>query len=122
MVNPIGNSLVTSRAIDEQFRKGGPAMDVLRTPDGRFEGLPEYDFTPHYADLSDQDGGSLRVHYVDKGPNDGPVVLLLHGEPSWSFLYRHMVPVLTAAGLRAIAPDLVGFGRSDKPTLRSEYT
>jgi haloalkane dehalogenase len=97
-------------------------MDVLRTPDSRFEGLLEYDFVPHYADLPDQDGGSLRVHYVDEGPKDGPVVLLLHGEPSWSFLYRHMVPVLTVAGLRAIAPDLVGFGRSDKPTPRSEYT
>jgi haloalkane dehalogenase len=62
------------------------------------------------------------VHYLDEGPNGGPVVVLLHGEPSWSFLYRHMLPVLAAAGLRAIAPDLVGFGRSDKPTPRSEYT
>ena len=97
-------------------------MEVLRTPDSRFEGLPDYDFIAHYADLSDQDGGSLRVHYLDEGPNDGPVVVLLHGEPSWSFLYRHMVPVLSAAGLRSIAPDLVGFGRSDKPTPRCEYT
>ena len=91
-------------------------MDVLRTPDDRFDGLPGYPFSPHYADLSDQDGGSLRVHYLDEGPADGAVVVLLHGEPSWSFLYRQMIPVLTGAGLRAIAPDLVGFGRSDKPS------
>src|SRR5208283_2111642 len=75
-----------------------------------------------YADVPDQDGGSLRVHYLDEGPSDGPVVVLLHGEPSWSFLYRHMVPVLSDAGLRSVAPDLVGFGRSDKPTPRTEYT
>jgi haloalkane dehalogenase len=97
-------------------------MDVVRTPDSRFEELPDYDFVPHYADLSDQEGGTLRVHYLDEGPIDGPVIVLLHGEPSWSFLYRHMVPILTAAGLRSVAPDLVGFGRSDKPTPRSEYT
>ncbi len=97
-------------------------MEVLRTPDHCFEGLPQYPFEPHYADLSDQDGGTLRVHYLDEGPADGQVVVLLHGEPSWSFLYRHMVPVLTGAGLRAVAPDLVGFGRSDKPTPRGEYT
>jgi haloalkane dehalogenase len=97
-------------------------MQVLRTPDDRFEGLPAYPFAPHYADLSDQDGGTLRAHYLDEGPADGATVVLLHGEPSWSFLYRHMIPVLTGAGLRAIAPDLVGFGRSDKPTPRTEYT
>jgi haloalkane dehalogenase len=97
-------------------------VEVLRTPDDRFDHLPGYDFAANYADLSDQDGGSLRVHYVDEGPSDGPVTVLLHGEPSWSFLYRHMIPVLTDAGLRSIAPDLVGFGRSDKPTPRTEYT
>jgi haloalkane dehalogenase len=97
-------------------------MEVLRTPDHCFEGLPGYGFAPHYADIPDQDGGSLRVHYLDEGPSDGPVVLLLHGEPSWSYLYRHMIPALAEAGLRAIAPDLVGFGRSDKPTPRGEYT
>jgi haloalkane dehalogenase len=97
-------------------------MDVLRTPDSRFEGLPGFGFAPHYAELSDQDGGALRAHYLDEGPPDGPTVVLLHGEPSWSYLYRHMVPVLADAGLRAVAPDLVGFGRSDKPTPRSEYT
>ena len=95
---------------------------MRRTPDERFRGLPGYDFTPHYVDVDDTEGGTLRVHYVDEGPPDGPVVLLLHGEPSWSYLYRHMIPVLTAAGLRAVAPDLVGFGRSDKPAARTDYT
>lgn len=93
-------------------------MEALRTPDERFEGLPGYDFEPHYAEV----GGGLRVHYLDEGPAQGPIVLLMHGEPSWSFLYRHMIPVLTEAGLRCIAPDLVGFGRSDKPAERTDYT
>jgi haloalkane dehalogenase len=97
-------------------------MDVLRTPDSCFEGLAGYSYEPHYAELSDQDGGTLRVHYLDEGPAGGRVVLLLHGEPSWSYLYRHMIPVLVDAGLRVVAPDLVGFGRSDKPTPRGEYT
>ncbi len=107
-------------------------MQVLRTPDARFAGLPDFPFPPTYVDIpagepvTGPDGGdsgsSLRVHVVDNGPSDGPVVLLLHGEPSWSFLYRTMIPVLSAAGLRAVAPDLVGFGRSDKPTERTDYT
>ena len=97
-------------------------MESLRTPDERFAGLPGYPFAPHYAEVPDGEGGRLRVHYVDEGPSDGRVVLLLHGEPSWSYLYRTMIPVLTAAGFRAIAPDLVGFGRSDKPAKRSDYT
>jgi haloalkane dehalogenase len=97
-------------------------MLVLRTPDEQFEGLPGFSFAPHYAEIDDGDGGQLRVHYLDEGPADGEVVLLLHGEPSWSYLYRKMIPVLTAAGLRAVAPDLVGFGRSDKPAARDDYT
>jgi haloalkane dehalogenase len=97
-------------------------MEVLRTPDPRFDGLPDFGFAPHYADIPTGDGGALRMHYLDEGPADGPTVVLLHGEPSWSFLYRHMIPVLVDAGLRAVAPDLVGFGRSDKPTPRGEYT
>jgi haloalkane dehalogenase len=97
-------------------------MKALRTPDDRFVGLPEFPFAPHYADVDDDEGGTLRVHYLDEGPRDGAVVLLLHGEPSWCFLYRKMIPVLTAAGLRCIAPDLVGFGRSDKPTELGDYT
>jgi haloalkane dehalogenase len=97
-------------------------MHVLRTPDERFASLPGYGFEPHYVEIPDSDGGHLRVHYLDEGPADGPPVLLMHGEPSWSFLYRKMVPVLVGAGLRAVAPDLVGFGRSDKPTARDDYT
>ncbi|OZM77626.1 haloalkane dehalogenase [Pseudonocardia sp. MH-G8] len=90
-------------------------MRTLRTPDERFAGLPGFPLPPRYADVPDPDGGSLRVAWVADGPADGPVVLLLHGEPSWSFLYRTTIPVLAAAGLRVVAPDLVGFGRSDKP-------
>ncbi len=97
-------------------------VDVLRTPDERFEGLAGYPFDPHYLDVSDTDGATLRIHHVDEGPPDGRVVLLLHGEPSWSYLYRTMIPVLTAAGHRTVAPDLVGFGRSDKPVRREDYT
>ncbi len=99
-------------------------MEALRTPDDRFEGLPGYDFAPHYVDVPSGDGeGVLRVHHLDEGPADAAeTVLLLHGEPSWSFLYRHMIPVLTAAGHRCIAPDLIGFGRSDKPVERDDYT
>ena len=97
-------------------------MIVLRTPDERFEALPGFDFEPHYADVADGEGGTLRMHYLDEGPADGPVVLLMHGEPSWCYLYRTMIPELVDAGLRCIAPDLVGFGRSDKPAERDDYT
>jgi haloalkane dehalogenase len=90
-------------------------MDVLRTPDERFGSLPGFDLAPRYADVPDGDGGLLRMAYVDAGPSGGPVALLLHGEPSWSFLYRDVIRVLAGAGIRAVAPDLVGFGRSDKP-------
>lgn len=97
-------------------------MEILRTPDDRFAGLPDFPFEPHYADIGDGEGGTLRVHYLDDGPADGPVVLLLHGEPSWCYLYRHMIPVLVDAGFRCVAPDLVGFGRSDKPTRQADHT
>jgi haloalkane dehalogenase len=98
-------------------------MEALRTPDERFASLPDFPFAPHYVDVPSGGGdGELRVHYLDEGPPDGEVVLCLHGEPSWCFLYRKMIPVLTAAGLRCIAPDLIGFGRSDKPTARDDYT
>lgn len=97
-------------------------METLRTPDERFTNLPGFPFEPHYVEVPDGEGGSLRVHYLDEGPPEGDIVLLMHGEPSWSYLYRRMIPVLTTAGLRAIAPDLVGFGRSDKPAHRSDYT
>jgi len=101
---------------------GGAAMEILRTPDERFRGLPGYPFAPHYALVPSGDGGLLRVHYVDEGPSDGAPVLLLHGEPSWSFLYRKMIPIIVEAGLRAVAPDFPGFGRSDKPARRQDYT
>ena len=97
-------------------------MDVLQTPDDRFSAVPDYPFEPHYVEVPDGVGDRLRVHYVEEGPRDAPPVLLLHGEPSWSFLYRKMIPVLVDAGLRAIAPDLVGCGRSDKPAARDDYT
>ncbi|MBZ2190123.1 haloalkane dehalogenase [Alcanivorax sp. JB21] len=97
-------------------------MQALRTPDACFENLPGYDFAPHYLTVDDTEGGELRLHYLDEGPRDGAVVLMLHGEPSWSFLYRKMIPIVAAAGYRVIAPDLIGFGRSDKPTRREDYT
>jgi haloalkane dehalogenase len=99
-------------------------VDVLRTPDDRFAGLPGFAFAPHYVEVpaGDESDTRLRVHYVDEGPRDGAVVVLLHGEPSWSFLYRTMIPVLAGAGLRCVVPDLVGFGRSDKPTDRADYS
>ena len=97
-------------------------MQTLRTPDERFVDLPEFPFAPHYAEIDDTEGATLRVHYLDEGPRDAAPVLLMHGEPSWCFLYRRMIPTLVAAGHRVVAPDLVGFGRSDKPTERSDYT
>ena len=92
-------------------------MKILRTPDSRFEDLPDYDFTPNYIDVFE-----MRMHYVDEGPRDGEVVLLLHGEPSWSYLYRFMIPPLRDAGFRVIAPDLIGFGKSDKPSDKADYS
>ncbi len=97
-------------------------MQVLRTPDERFENLPGFDFAPHYLEVPDGDGGELRLHYLDDGPKGGEIVLCLHGEPSWCYLYRKMIPVFTAAGLRVLAPDLPGFGRSDKPAARADYS
>lgn len=97
-------------------------MESLRTPDERFRNLPGFDFPPHYAMVPDFEGGELRLHYLDEGPRDAPVVLMLHGEPSWCYLYRKMIPLVVAAGYRVIAPDLIGFGRSDKPTRQSDYS
>ena len=98
-------------------------MELLRTPDECFADLPGYPFAPHWVEVPTGDGDqTLRVHHLDEGPADGPVVLLLHGEPTWSYLYRHMIPVLVDRGLRCIAPDLVGFGRSDKPAHRADVT
>ena len=89
-------------------------MTVLRTPDSRFEKLPDYDFAANYVDI---DG--LRMHYIDEGPQDADPVLMLHGEPSWSYLYRHMIRPIADAGFRAIAADLNGFGKSEQPGQRS---
>ncbi|NYF96919.1 haloalkane dehalogenase [Janibacter cremeus] len=97
-------------------------METLRTPDERFTDLPDFGYDPHYADVPDQDGGTLRMAWVESGPADGPTVLLLHGEPSWSFLYRHVMRVLADAGIHAVAVDLVGFGRSDKPVDTAAHT
>jgi haloalkane dehalogenase len=97
-------------------------VKTLRTPDDRFTPLPGFPFEPHYVEIDDGDGGRLRVHYLDEGPAAAAPVLLLHGEPSWCYLYRHMIPVLVAAGHRVVAPDLVGFGRSDKPTEQADHT
>ena len=96
-------------------------MDKLRTPDERFASL-DWPYAPNYVEVDDNAGGTVRIHYVDEGPADGEVMLCMHGQPSWCYLYKAMIPVLTAAGYRVIAPDLVGFGRSDKPTRRSDYT
>lgn len=97
-------------------------MKSLRTPEARFADLPDYPFAPNYCSIADTTGGRLRLHYVNEGPAEAAPVLMLHGEPSWSYLYRHMIPIFAAASFRAVAPDLIGFGKSDKPTERSDYT
>lgn len=95
-------------------------MKVLRTPDVCFTNLPCYPFEPHYLNIGTRQ--ALRIHYVDEGAADAPVVLCLHGEPSWSFLYRKMIPVFSGAGYRVLAPDLIGFGKSDKPADQGDYS
>ena len=97
-------------------------MRILKTPDERFAGLADWPYAPRYATVIDADGTAMQLHYVDEGARDGPVVLLMHGEPSWAYLYRKIIAGLAAAGCRAIAPDLIGFGRSDKPADRNDYT
>jgi haloalkane dehalogenase len=97
------------------------AIEFLRTPDERFRDLPDWPWTPRYVEVPDGAGGRLRMHYVDEGPAEGAPILCLHGQPTWSYLYRKMIPIFLAAGRRVVAPDLVGFGRSDKPTRGSDY-
>jgi len=97
-------------------------MQVLRTPDARFDGLADYPFAPHYSWVPSGNGGDLRIHAIDEGPRDAAPVLLLHGEPSWSYLYRGFVAPLVAAGHRVIAPELIGFGKSDTPAAREDYS
>ena len=107
---------------EKQFMKQqvrtSDGMTVLRTPDSCFDDLPDYPFAPHYHDVTP----GLRLHYVDEGPRDAAPVLMLHGEPTWSYLYRHMIPPVAGAGLRVLAPDLIGFGKSDKPARKSDYS
>ena len=103
--------------IDVPIYRTGKGIRYVRTPDDRFKNLPGYPFKPHYATI---DG--LRMHYVDEGPESGEVVLMLHGQPSWSYLYRKMIPPIAAAGYRVIAVDLIGMGRSDKPVAMGVHT
>jgi haloalkane dehalogenase len=97
-------------------------MKVLRTPDDRFDNLVNYAYTANYSEISDSALGNLRLHYLDVGEQGSPIILCMHGEPTWSYLYRKMIPIFVDAGFRVIAPDLIGFGKSDKPTDRSAYT
>jgi haloalkane dehalogenase len=97
-------------------------MKFIRTPDECFANLEDYPFEPNDLSIDDTEGGKLRIHYLDEGPGDGDVVVLMHGQPTWSYLCRHMIQPLVEAGFRVIAPDLAGFGRSDKPTQIENYT
>jgi haloalkane dehalogenase len=97
-------------------------MKILRTPDDCFDNLPDYPFRPNYAEIPDLDGGTLRMHYVDEGPRDAPPVVMIHGNPSWSYLWRNIIPPVVSSGHRVIAIDLIGLGRSDKPTEMSDFT
>ena len=97
-------------------------MKTVRTPDERFVNLPGYPFAPNYSEVPDGEGGTLRIHHIDEGSGDAGQILCLHGQPTWSYLYRKMIPVFVEAGFRVLAPDFVGFGRSDKPTETGDYT
>lgn len=97
-------------------------MRVLRTPDECFESLPDYPFEPRYVEIPNNSGPALRMHYVDEGPSSAPTVVMMHGEPTWSFLYRLIIPPLVRSGFRVLAPDLIGFGRSDKPAAIEDYS
>tara|TARA_B100001173_G_scaffold107286_1_gene92954 strand:- start:164 stop:1231 length:1068 start_codon:yes stop_codon:yes gene_type:complete len=97
-------------------------MKVLRTPDKYFEQIKDYPFSPIYTNISAQDGTEIRIHHIDEGPKEGPILLAMHGQPVWSYLYSKMIPILNDAGIRVIAPDLVGYGKSDKPSSRDDYS
>ena len=97
-------------------------MKILRTPDACFANLKDYPFEPCYTTIQTQDGSDLRIHHIDEGPKDGPILLAMHGQPVWSYLYAKMIPFLTDAGVRVIAPDLPGYGKSDKPAAREDYS
>jgi len=97
-------------------------MKVLRTPERYFENIKDYPFEPVYTNIETKDGTVIRIHHIDEGPKDGPILLAMHGQPVWSYLYTKMIPILTEAGIRVIAPDLVGYGKSDKPAAREDYS
>jgi haloalkane dehalogenase len=97
-------------------------MTVIRTPDACFDNLPNYDFKPHYLEVPDEKFGRLRMHYLDEGPADGQIILLMHGQGCWSYIFRDMIPVLVGGGYRIIAPDYIGFGRSDKLPSTEDYS
>jgi haloalkane dehalogenase len=98
-------------------------VNVQRTPDVAFAAISDFPFASHYCEIADgKTGTPLRIHYIDEGPRDAPVVLMMHGEPTWCYLYRHMIAPVVAAGYRVVAPDLVGFGKSDKPAAKSDYS
>ena len=97
-------------------------MKVLRTPDKYFANIKGYPFDPIYTDIFADDGTEIRIHHIDEGPSDGPILLAMHGQPVWSYLYSKMIPILNDAGIRVIAPDLVGYGKSDKPASREDYS
>lgn len=100
----------------------GHASEVKRTPEERFRNLPGFDFEPHYIEVTNSESGPLRMHYIDEGSRDGHIILCLHGQASWSYLYRKMIPILVGQGFRVIAPDYVGFGRSDKLASDTDYS
>ncbi len=97
-------------------------MKVLRTPDNCFKKIKGYPYKPIYTNIKTKDGTLIRIHHIDEGPEDGPILLAMHGQPVWSYLYSRMIPILNQAGIRVIAPDLVGYGKSDKPANRNDYT
>lgn len=113
---------VSSSQTDLAIHNRRRPVQIYRTPESQFDNLNGFPFAPHYVEIDDGQGSTLRVHHLDEGPADAAPVLLMHGEPSWCYLYRHMIEPLVAAGHRVIAPDLVGFGRSDKPTAMSDHT
>ena len=97
-------------------------MKILRTPDDRFEGITDFPYQPNYTNIKTKDGSDLRIHHIDEGPKDGPILLAMHGQPVWCYLYTKMIPFLTEAGIRIIVPDLPGYGKSDKPASREDYS
>ena len=97
-------------------------MEILRTPEKSFANLKDYPYEPHYTTISTHDDSELRIHHIDVGPKDGPIILCMHGQPVWSYLYTKMIPFFSDAGIRVICPDLPGYGKSDKPAAREDYS